>query len=61
MNKSRMWDTFMQMVDEGKISIIVEGALDTIDGGEIVTDVGEIVDVIAEFQKNSRCPAYSLF
>ena len=53
-SKEQLWDAFMTMVDIGKLSVIVEGALPTIDGGEIVTDTGDIYDVIEAFIKENQ-------
>jgi len=52
LDKELMWDAFIRMVDEGKLSVIVEGATDSIDGGVIYTDIGDITDVIKAFAKS---------
>ena len=52
--KEQMWDAFMTMVDLGKISIIFEDSLLTIDGGEIITDPGDVYDVVAAFVEENR-------
>lgn len=53
MNSDIMWEAFIRMVDEGKLSVLVEGALPTIDGGEIVTDPGDVFDIVESFAKEN--------
>jgi ethanolamine utilization protein EutQ (cupin superfamily) len=38
------WDKFCELMDEGKISVILEGESSSIDGGVIVTDSGDVLD-----------------
>ena len=54
MSNSQLWEAFIRMVDEGKLSVIVENAMPTIDGGEIVTDAGDVFDVVETFAKENQ-------
>lgn len=41
---SYLWEKFCDALEDGRISVILEDASDTIDGGVIVTDIGDIID-----------------
>jgi len=46
---ARRWQTLMNLIDEGKVSVIFEDRLNTIDGGEILTDCGDVSDAIDDW------------
>ena len=46
MSDSELWKLFCISINEGKISVILEGTNNTIDGGEIVTEVDDVIDHI---------------
>lgn len=47
------WHSLCIAVDEGDISMILEGATETIDGGEIVTSIDDVLDHI-EARRSTR-------
>ena len=53
-SNDQLWQAFIRMVDQGKLSVIVENALPTIDGGEIVTDAGDVFVVVETFAKENQ-------
>lgn len=48
------WRCLMRLVDECKVSVLFEGESDTIDGGLIETDLGEIAERIDAAMKESE-------
>lgn len=40
------WQTLIRLIDEGEVSLIFEGEVGSIDGGLIVTDIGEVTERI---------------
>jgi hypothetical protein len=46
--ESVLWRTVCRAIDEGVVSVILENADTSIDGGEIVTNIDEVIEHIGE-------------
>ncbi len=44
MSDSELWHLLCIAMDEGRISVILENSIDTIDGGVVVTEIDDVIE-----------------